>query len=176
MGRMRISLIWFFVGISLIGSGVGMYGRHQKSRKTYVTKTVRIKLNVVCAAWIEDGWGRQQLTYLVVAPLGDKLISGCANWRSQTPSRGSAHDEGLDLDRQCFHFLGKRVAHSDDARVWMYRTTDQTIGELDPGMRYADFTTKDFDGLATSSLWLEKLGPAAQKESDAWLAMIKRKK
>jgi hypothetical protein len=131
MRQVRISLIWFLLFIGLIGSGVGMYARYYiASRVSYVAYRRQLGRNTVYAAWVEDGFGRQQLKYFVITPRGDQSVANIGAERTSKRMQEHVLKDGLSLAQTRLYFQGILVPHSEDGRVWIYRTTTQSLEKI----------------------------------------------
>lgn len=159
--------------IGLVGASAGMYARYYiGSRVTFIKKRTQIGSITVNAAWVENGWGQQELKYLVILPRGERFVSGeVTDWATTVSRPEQVQNAGVDLEQERLYFEGKLVPYSDDGRMWIYRTTTQTLEEVEPGVRQK-LTTAEFDNLERSPLW-RQVSLVADAESQAWAALVR---
>jgi len=139
------------------------YWHYRANGRRAYSKSTTVEGFVVYSFWRVENQ-REDLLYILAYPDGNKAGGGMATSYDSYPG-----DHGVFSNPVGIFVRGQnRLTTDDNPSVWMYLTTEPggDVRKLDiPSEMVDHYSPKDFDSLATSKLWKEKLRPALVEES-----------
>ena len=186
----RIGLRWFLLAVALLPLAIGMYVRWEMTRTAgyyAFQREINSRLPLapgfgnhrVSAAWRTNGFGKEELIYLVVMPPGPHSYSSCGNGFYRTRRDLLVGPRGDQLVIECYQAYcdGRRLSNDETPTVWLYLPSAHLLDNQPDQPRPShvaelskipsselNLTREQFADLENSRLWKDYLEPAALAE------------